>query len=105
MSWSVNEVENVFLSIALIFHLDGMALDGDTAFALQIHVIKHLPFCDLNGMSFFQQTICQSTFTMVNMSDDTEITDVFHGRKDSKRLSFRQRICPNFANRFIKNPM
>ena len=59
MSRSVNKVQDVFLSLILVLHLDGMALDGDAAFLLQIHVVKHLAFSDIYGMSVLQQAVSQ----------------------------------------------
>ena len=42
MSWSVQEVEGIFLAVLGIFHLHGVALDGDALLLLQIHRIQHL---------------------------------------------------------------
>ena len=43
MSWSIDEVEHIFLSIGMHeVHLDSMAFDRDAAFALQIHIIQKL---------------------------------------------------------------
>ena len=54
MSRSINKIEQISLTISLIFHLNGMALDGNTSFSLQIHIIKHLTFCNLDSISFLQ---------------------------------------------------
>ena len=59
VSRSVNEVEDVVLALVLIFHLDSVALDGNASLSLQLHVIEHLPFSNLNGISKLQQTVCQ----------------------------------------------
>src|SRR5205085_1260514 len=42
MSGGVDEVEGVIYPAKGIIHLDGVALDGDAAFALEIHVIEDL---------------------------------------------------------------
>ena len=53
VSRSIDEVEDVSVSIlCLVFHLDGMALDGDTTLSLQVHIIKHLTLSNLDGLSF-----------------------------------------------------
>ena len=67
MSWSVNQVENVFTSLGpcvvrcpiVILHLNGVALDGDTALTFKVHVVKHLPFGHLNGLGELKQTVGQ----------------------------------------------
>ena len=59
MSRSVNKVQNVFLALVLILHLDGVALDCDAALLLQVHVVKHLTLGDIDGMSVLQQTVSQ----------------------------------------------
>jgi hypothetical protein len=58
-----------------------VALDGDSAFTFQIHIIQHLPFSDLNGVGTLQQTVGQGTLSVVDMSDDTEVSYMFHGAK------------------------
>ena len=55
-----------------------MALDGDSALALQVHIIKHLSIRDLNGISIFQQTVSQCTLTVVNVCNNAEITYILH---------------------------
>ena len=43
MSWGVDKVERVLLAIAsVVLHLYGVALDGDTLLALEVHVVEHL---------------------------------------------------------------
>ena len=75
VSRSIDEVEDVSLSIlCLVLHLDGVALDGDTTFPLQVHVVKHLSLSNLDGLSLLQQTVCQGTFTMVDMCNNAEIS-------------------------------
>ena len=54
MSRSVDEVQNIFLAVQLILHLYGVALDGDASLSLKIHVVEHLPFCNLYGVGAFQ---------------------------------------------------
>ena len=59
MSRGVNQVKYILLPVALILHLDGMTLNGNTALALKIHIVKHLSLRNLNGVGTFQQTVCQ----------------------------------------------
>src|SRR5690554_6316603 len=80
MSWGVNQVERIFLAFIFIIHLNGMALDGDTAFALQVHVVEHLRLQVLafNGLGELQQAVCQRAFAVVNMCNNTEIAYILH---------------------------
>ena len=55
-----------------------MALDGDAALALQVHIVEHLPFSNLNGLGALQQTVGQRRLTVVYMCDDAEVADVLH---------------------------
>ena len=59
-------------------HLDCMALDGDAALLLQIHVVEHLPLGDLDGFRVLQQSVGQGRFAVVDMRYDAEISDVIH---------------------------
>jgi hypothetical protein len=60
-----------------------MAFNGDAAFALQFHIIKHLslkiPVGHRSGD--LQKSIGQGAFAMVDMRYNTEVSDVFHGAK------------------------
>ena len=57
-----------------------MALDGNTFFTFQVHVIQHLRLHIpvRYGMGKLQQAVCQGTFTVVNMGYDTEIPNILH---------------------------
>ena len=43
VSRSINQVQDILLTLIIILHLDSMALDCDTSLLLQVHVVKHLP--------------------------------------------------------------
>ena len=75
MSRSIDKIQDIGLSIlCLIFHLDSVTLDRDTTFSFQIHIIKHLSFSNLDGLSLLQKSVCQGTFTMVYMCNNAEIS-------------------------------
>ena len=63
-----------------ILHLYGMALDGDAAFALQIHIVEYLVLQVFlgNGFGVLQQAVGQGTFTMVYMGYDTKVAYILH---------------------------
>ena len=75
MSWSIDEVQQVFLGI---FHLDGMALDGNATLALQFHIIQHLSLRHLDGLGILQEAVGQGTLTMVNVGYDAEVSYMVH---------------------------
>ena len=78
MSRGVNQVKDILFTLISIFHLDSMALDSDPSFLLQIHIIKHLPGSNLNGMCKLQQTVSQSRLTVVNMSNNAKVANILH---------------------------
>jgi hypothetical protein len=53
----VNQVEHVAFSLVVVFHLDGVALDGDATLPLQIHIVQHLPVCHLDGIGVLEQAV------------------------------------------------
>jgi hypothetical protein len=55
-----------------------MALDGNATFLLQIHVVEHLPFGDLDGIRALQQPVGDCRLAMVDVCDDTEISNIIH---------------------------
>jgi hypothetical protein len=63
-----------------IIDLDGVALDGDSLFPFQVHIIQHLGLHISFGdrMCHFQKTIRQGAFAVVNMGDNTKIPYIFH---------------------------
>ena len=75
----VDEVELIDLPVLCgVHHADGMGLDGNAAFALEVHGIKdlllHLAHCQ--GAGQFQQAIGQRRFSVVDVRDDREVADV-----------------------------
>ena len=78
MSWGVNEVQYIFLTILHIFHLDGVTLNRDATLTLQIHIIQHLSFRHLDSLGELQQTVGQRRLAMVDMCDDAKVTYMVH---------------------------
>ena len=78
VSRSINQVKDILLPLISIFHLDRMALDSDPSFFFQIHIIKHLPWSHLNGVSKLQQTVGQRWLTVVNMSNNAKVANILH---------------------------
>ena len=80
MAGSVNKVELELLTLVQVLHLDRVAFDRDTFFALQIHIIEHLVLHVPRGQGLreLKKTVGQGRLTMVDVGDDTEIADVAH---------------------------
>ena len=57
-----------------------MALDGETLFAFEVHIIEHLSlhFALIERVGIFEQAVGQRTFAVVNMRDNTEVANIFH---------------------------
>ena len=97
MTRRVDEVEGVALPIRHMVHLDGVALDGDATLPLKVHIIERLflQFTVGNGARGMQQTIGQGTLAMVDVGNDTEVTDVFHAAKISFFTAVFCAFCRN----------
>ena len=82
MAGGINQVEDVALTIGRgVFHAGGLELDGDAAFALQLHVVEKLRLhvASRNGAGVLQQPVGQGGFPVVDVGDDAEITDPLNG--------------------------
>ena len=81
MAGSINEVE----FIALPMHLDRGELNGDALFAFKIHGIQELGlhFASGNGAGELHHAIGDGGFTMVDMGDNTKITNMVTRHRDS----------------------
>ncbi len=74
----VDHVQDVFLAVFLVYHADGVRLDGDAAFALQVHVVQELVrhFVLRDGLRQFYHAVGKRRLAMVDMGDDAEISDI-----------------------------
>ena len=82
-----------------------MALDRNTSFTFQVHIIQYLilHISAFYRIRIFQQTVCQGTFPMVNMSNNTKIADILHlvlcilnhfCLQIYKKFNYRRAFCP-----------
>ena len=80
MPWSVDKIESIVLAIERVIHLYGVALDGNAAFTLKVHIVEHLSLHILGryGAGILQQTVGQGTFAVVYVGYDAKIADIFH---------------------------
>ena len=61
-----------------VHHANGVGLDGDTTFPFKIHGIEHLCLHLTlgQGTGQLQETVGKRRFSVINMRDDGEISDV-----------------------------
>ena len=76
---SVDEVELVgFAVVRLVDHADGVGLDGDAAFALEVHGVEdlglHLALGQASGE--LEEAVGEGGFAVVDVRDDREVADV-----------------------------
>ena len=75
----VDEIEYVILAVfGGIVEFDRARLDGDAAFALQIHIVKQLILhvALLHGAGQLQNAVCERGLAVVDVRDDGEIADM-----------------------------
>ena len=80
MARGIDQIQHICPSIILIFHLYGMAFNGDPPFPFKVHIIQYLvlKISFRKGMGHFQQPVSQGAFTMINVGNNTEVPDVIH---------------------------
>src|SRR5258708_20258014 len=109
MTRRVDEVQLVQLAgDGLERERDALRFDGDASFTLQIHRVEHLRlhFPGFETAAFLNESISQSRFAVINMSNDGKVADILHLRLgldkppiipvgDDKRGSYVVPRCPN----------
>ena len=78
MSRRINQIQNIFFASILVFHLDGVTLNGNAALAFQIHIIKNLVLGNRDRLGKLEQTVSQSGLTVIDMRNDTKVADILH---------------------------
>ena len=76
MAGGIDEVEYIILSVTGgIDQSDGMGLDGDASFPLQIHVVQelvlHLP--QRHGLGLLQNAVRQGALAVIDVGYNAEI--------------------------------
>ena len=82
VSGCVDQIEDIFLSVpGIVDQPDGLGFDRNSALALQFHVIKDLVLHLTAGQKtcLFDHTIRKCGLSMINMCDNTEISDFVLG--------------------------
>ena len=81
----IEQVEPVVVAVLrLVFHRHRMRLDGDAAFALQIHRIEQLVLLIALGdrAGALEQAVGQRGLAVVDVRDDAEIARAFDGHRE-----------------------
>ncbi len=73
----VDEVQLVGLAVERVIDRDGAGLDGDSALALEIHIVEELlaKFALGDGARLQEKLVGQRALTVIDMGDDREISD------------------------------
>ena len=104
----VDQVEHIrFAVFCRILKSYGLRFDRDTAFTFEVHRVEDLRF----HFSFrecsciFNQTVGNRRFAVVDMCDDTKITNVFlvHENRSSYYCAYRVRSEHSFSLTFDVN--
>ena len=74
--------------IALVLHLDSVALDGDAALFLQVHVVQHLVLHVflVHRAGHLQHTVRQGALPVVNMGNNTKVAYILHNLYVGQRI-------------------
>ena len=78
----VDEVEDVVLAVlGPVRKADRLAFDGDAPLPLDIHAVQELvvELAVGNHAAELDKAVGQGGFSVINMGNDTEISNVFHG--------------------------
>ena len=79
VSGGVDQVKNIFFSIlCMVNRPHRLGFDRNAAFPLQLHVVQHLllHFSAGQKTGLFDNPVCQGRFTVIDMRDDTKVSDI-----------------------------
>jgi hypothetical protein len=79
MAGGVDQVQDVVAPVMrLVVQSHGLGLDGDAAFALDIHAVEHLRLHLARGQPAggLDQPVGEGGFPVVDMGDDREVADI-----------------------------
>ena len=73
----VDQVQLIDLAVERVVDRDGPGLDGDSALALEVHVVEQLlaKLALGDGARLQQELVGQRALTVIDMGDDREISD------------------------------
>ena len=103
VSRRVDQVEEVCVAVGgVVVHRHRARLDGDTPFALEVHVVEQLRLhlALLDGARQLEQAVGQRRLSVVDVCDDAEVADeadVGHVRSRIVVVTPRPAAAPNCA--------
>ncbi len=79
MSRGINQIKIIILPFIVVFNFYGSKFYGYSPLPFNIHTIQKLLLlvAFAHGFGYVHNTVRKSTFTMVNMCDNTKISDMF----------------------------
>ena len=79
MTWRVDQVENILLSVGAVGKGDGLAFDGDSPLTFNVHIIQDLVFeiPRIHHASILDEAVGKGRFSVINMCDDAEFLMFF----------------------------
>ena len=99
MSWGIYQIKNILFSVfSMIYSTDSLGFDGDSTLTLQFHIVQNLRlhFSLSKQSGHLYNSVCQCGFSMINMCNNTKITNftlVCHSRHSSSGYTFIYRGC------------
>jgi len=81
MSRRVDEIKKVFLTVLSgVGQADGLALDSNTSFSFNIHVVEKLvlEFPIGDEIAELNHSVCEGGFAVVDMRNYAKISYIFH---------------------------
>ncbi|OPZ53032.1 MAG: hypothetical protein BWY90_00845 [Deltaproteobacteria bacterium ADurb.BinA014] len=85
----VDKIENIIFAVfSTIFKSNGISLNRNSPFPLDIHRIKHLIdlIAVIHETAFFDYTVGKRAFSVIDMCNNREISYVFHLTRHSYEL-------------------
>ena len=81
MSRSINQIELIHLPVTcFIVECGGLRFNGNAALFFDVHGIEHLRthFAQIQTAAVLDKTVGKRRFTVVDVGNDGEISDIFH---------------------------
>ena len=80
MARRINQIKDILFPVLCLIHdTNCLGFDCNSPLSFQFHIIQylrlHLSLCQKSRL--LNDPICQSGFTMVDVGDDTKVTNIF----------------------------
>jgi hypothetical protein len=84
MTRRVDQIEDILLSVSRVIGKgNGLTLNGDPSFALDVHIIQDLilEVSLIDHARILNEAVGKGRFSVINVCNDAKITYVLHGLK------------------------